>query len=52
VDVSGVGKFLLDRRCRGGLDELAEPGAGVREPPRRELDPEPLQRCANAIDLE
>jgi hypothetical protein len=39
VDFARVAEFLLDGRCRGGLQKLAEPRSGVRKTPRWQLDP-------------
>jgi hypothetical protein len=43
VDLSGVGKLLLDGGGGGGLHKLAKAGAGVGESPGGNLDLERIQ---------
>ena len=46
---AGVGEFLFDGGGRGGLDELAEAGAGIGESPGWDLDAEFVQRAPNFV---
>ena len=48
VHVGGIAELLLDGRRGGGLKELAETGARVREAPGRHFDSETVQRVEHA----
>jgi len=49
VHLRRVAEFLLQRRRGRGLHVLAEPGAGVGEAPRGQLDAERVQRGSDAV---
>ncbi|MNC90042.1 hypothetical protein D3C83_60840 [compost metagenome] len=49
MDQSGIGQFFVNRDGRGRLVKHAEPRARVRESPRRQFDPEAVQRVEDEI---
>ena len=51
VDLAGVGELLGRGGSRGGLEELAETGAGVGEAPGGQFDSESVERLEGEVML-
>src|SRR5260370_15424574 len=51
MHVRGITEFFFDGAGGSELDELAESRASIRKAPRRQLDPEIIERLPNQLDL-
>ena len=51
MHLPGVAELFLNRRCRSGLEKLAEAGPRVGEAPRRKFDLKGVERRNNCVPL-